>query len=93
MSICPSIAIPNEQRADALTVPTVSQHWMGAVEQELAGSLRPSRGVAAARMGRAARAKAATRENMLAMMSRAEAGVVSGLSVVDLKPEDTLASC
>ena len=93
MSTCPSITISNEQRADALTVPTVSQHWMGAVEHELAGSLRPSRGVAAARMGRAARAKAATRENMLAIVSRVETQVVRVLSVVDLKPEDTLAGC
>ena len=76
-----------------LTFVTVSQHWMGAVEQELAGSLRPSRGVAAARMGRAARAKAATRENMLAMVSRVKTQVTRGLSVVDLKPEDTLAGC
>ena len=71
-----------------LTFSTVLQHWMGPVEQDEGGSPpRTSRGVAAARRGRAARVRVATRENMLVLVRRARLGC-EGLSGVDLKPED-----
>ena len=48
------------------TFSTLLQHWMGPVEQ-LGSPPRTARGVAAARSGRAAAVKTATRENIIVL--------------------------